>query len=436
MSKPKERRTQLKRKDAILLFSCLLVLFVFSRPAASQKAGPAEAKRAPLALRAPVQDKNFYLLSLFESMPEVRQLLKENSALKELAVVKREKLRKAAASCGTEIPCHMDAMRWAEADVQRVMATLRELHQQSAPLRRMVEGSMRESGMFQRYHAESGEEMLAHAWRDAAAGLNNLSDVYAGGKAPRYPAIDAAMFDVKSDNYKRLVNITVHVLSDGAGDMELFFQPALRFGLSLLEINRRDEAGRMEPLQAGENQAALRRAQTIRWKDYSYSAIIVPGSGTDRAEVNLSPWGKMRLRLAVKRYQEKKAPFLLVSGGYVHPNQTPHCEALEMKRSLMADFGIPAEAILIDPHARHTTTNLRNAARMLYRYGVPFDKPALVTTDNYQSSYIESAVFTTRCDRELGYQPHKILKRISPFDLECLLQIDSLHADAIDPLDP
>ncbi len=244
------------------------------------------------------------------------------------------------------------------------------------------------------------------------------------------------MFEVKSDNYKRLINITTNVLNDQANEFELFFQPTLRFGLSLLEINRRDEAGRLEPLHLGENQAAVRRIPTIRCQDFPYSTIIVPGSGTDRLTLNLSPWATMRLRLAVKRYREKKAPFILVSGGYVHPNQTPYCEAIEMKKSLIADFGIPAEAILIDLHARHTTTNLRNAARLIYRYGMPFEKPALITTDNYQSQYIESAVFTKRCELEMNHQPHKILKRLNPFDLECLLQLDALHADAIDPLDP
>ncbi len=85
---------------------------------------------------------------------------------------------------------------------------------------------------------------------------------------------------------------------------------------------------------------------------------------------------------------------------------------------------------------RTLTTNLRNAARLIYRYGMPFDKPALITTDHSQSQYIESEVFTKPCELEMSHQPHKILKRLNPFDLECLLQLDALHTDAIDPLDP
>jgi hypothetical protein len=33
-----------------------------------------------------------------------------------------------------------------------------------------------------------------------------------------------------------------------------------------------------------------------------------------------------------------------------------------MKHDLMARFGIPADSIIVDAHARHTTTNMRNAA--------------------------------------------------------------------------
>jgi hypothetical protein len=108
-----------------------------------------------------------------------------------------------------------------------------------------------------------------------------------------------------------------------------------------------------------------------------------------------------------------------------------------MKKSLIGDFAVPEDAILIDPHARHTTTNLRNAAREMYRYGVPFDRVALITTDSYQSAYIESAEFAKRCEDELGYVPHRIVKRLSVFDLEWMPKVESLQIDAAgDLLDP
>ena len=107
-----------------------------------------------------------------------------------------------------------------------------------------------------------------------------------------------------------------------------------------------------------------------------------------------------------------------------------------MKRSLIDDFHVPAEAIIVDPHARHTTTNLRNAARLMYRYAIPFDHKALITTDAFQSAYIESDAFLKRCQQELGYQPATILGRVSLFDLEFTPRLESLQIDSMDPLDP
>ena len=107
-----------------------------------------------------------------------------------------------------------------------------------------------------------------------------------------------------------------------------------------------------------------------------------------------------------------------------------------MKKSLIRDFGVPADAIIIEPHARHTTTNLRNAARLIYRYGIPFERKVLVTTDSFQSAYIESDGCAKRCDQELRYQPAKVLSRLSPFDLEITNRIESLQINPMDPLDP
>jgi uncharacterized SAM-binding protein YcdF (DUF218 family) len=98
-----------------------------------------------------------------------------------------------------------------------------------------------------------------------------------------------------------------------------------------------------------------------------------------------------------------------------------------MKRDLIARFGIPGAAIIVDPHARHTTTNMRNAARLLYRYAIPFDRKALVSTDPDQSRYIEDPLFARRCMDELGYVPFRLLGRTSPLDLEFLPVKESLQ---------
>ena len=387
--------------------------------------------RAPVPLKSPVQDKNFYLLSLIERTPDVRKAI-------EAAIPneKRASLTKAAESCGLELDCYAAAMKWSDAEIDSIAKSLRALYSRNGAVKQMTDGPLSDSGVLVRFNAKPGDELLAEGWVEAAHGINRAIDVYGTGQKPRYPEIDSVSFDVKSREYQRLVQIGAQVLVEDMNSMTLFFEPSLRFALGLMDANHRDEAGRLEPMESGENAAAAKRIRSIQWHQYPYSVIVVPGAGGDRTTWSFSPYGKLRVELAARRFKDGKAPFILVSGGYVHPNQTPYCEALEMKKSLIADFSVPADAILIDPHARHTTTNIRNAVREIYRYGMPFDKKALITTDPGQSASIESPAFAKRCLTELGYEPQKLAHRISKFDLEFLPVLDALQMDPTDPLDP
>jgi hypothetical protein len=389
----------------------------------------------PLALRSPVADKNFYLLTRLESDPRAKTQMLADAALRKISIEKRAALVKAASSCGIDRDCVLSAVKWTDSDIDNVDARLRALAR-TGVLKQLAAGSLRDSGVFVRYHDKPDEELLSAAWRDAAKALNWVIAIYGEGKPPRYAAIDSAMYDTNAETYRRIIEGIAISLDDRLSDEELFFTPALRFAVELMLINKRDEAGRHEPMEAGENKAAYRMVPNIRWRDYPYSAIVVPGAGGDRPDVRLSAGGRIRTAIAAERWKERKAPFILVSGGYVHPNQTPYAEAIEMKRALVEEFGVPESAIIVDPHARHTTTNMRNAARLLFRYGVPIDKPALVTTDASQSAYIEAPGFADRCRKELGYVPYRLGKRLSRFDQEFWPLIESLHADAIEPLDP
>ncbi len=397
---------------------------------------PIEAAKAPVALTSPVQDKNFYLLSMLERTAAAHQAVRTDATLAKLADAKRASLGRAVEICNMDLQCYAAAMRWTDSESSTAAQALRDLFHSSQSLDRLVEGPLRASGMFQRSHDRSKEELLSQAWLDAARGINHIIDVYGTGKSGRYPAVDAVTYDVSSDAYRNMVRLLASVVNDQRAELDLFFQPSLRFAMLLLEINARDEAGRLEPLHTGENAAAIRRIPSIDWSRYPYTVIVVLGSGADRPGVNLSPAGKLRTIVAAKRFRDGKAPLLLVSGGYVHPIQTPFAEAVEMKKYLIRELGVPANTILIDPHARHTTTNLRNAARQIYRYGIPFDRMALMTTDPGHSSSIESPAFAERCLRELGYLPYELGKRISIFDLEFKPCLDSLQGDAMDPLDP
>ncbi len=413
-----------------------IFLLSISLAAAALMAQSVEPARLPVPLPAPVQDKNFYVLSLLEEKGLARDAIKADATLAALAAAKRDALTSAAKACAFETACYVSALKFNDADTESVSGALRALAEKNPAVKQLASGPLRRSGMYVRYHDKPAPDLLAAAWMDAAKGINNAIEVYAQGRAPRYPAIDSVAYDVKAASFTRLVKSIVSVEAEFAPSFDLFFHAPLRFAFMLMNASRRDEAGRLEPLESGENKLAVQRIRTTTWSKYPYSVIVVPGSGTSDVHINLSAASKLRVILAAKRYKEGKAPFILVSGGYVHPNQTPHSEAVEMKKALMAEFGIPASAILIDPHARHTTTNMRNAARQMYRYGMPFDKKALVTTDEDQSAGIESPAFARRCMRELGYVPHEIIGRVSLHDLEFLPKIESLHSDALDPLDP
>ena len=415
------------------LFSRLACVVVSTGGLAS--AVPLAAPMAPFIWSDPVLGKNFPLLALLNRHPAALDALARDEDLAELLARKVRQTEQASQTCDLELTCYTNALTWTDEEITTVRVRLMRLHVRETALQEIVE-ALRASGLVERHRALSSETLFGQTWEDSARGMNHIIAVYGLGMPPRYPAIDAVSADVNTEAYRRLVTIVVDVLLERRAEWQVFYQPSLAFAGKLLQINARDEAGRHEPLHLQDNAPAFRRLSSIDWQEYPYSVIVVPGASTDRSGVALDAHGTLRLELAVARYRQRKAPLLLVSGGYVHPNQTPYNEAIEMKRSLMRDFAIPEHAILVDPHARHTTTNLRNAARIIFRHGIPVDRLALITTDRYQSAYIEGRVFEERCARELGYHPHQLKGRLSLFDLAWLPQRESLHADPLDPLDP
>jgi hypothetical protein len=106
-----------------------------------------------------------------------------------------------------------------------------------------------------------------------------------------------------------------------------------------------------------------------------------------------------------------------------------------MKAYLVNKLGIPANAILIDPHARHTTTNMRNTVRMMYRYGMPFDKPGITCTTKGQSMMIGNTLIA-RCVKELNEAPYRNGFRLSETEMEFYPLLEALHINPSEPMDP
>ena len=115
------------------------------------------------------------------------------------------------------------------------------------------------------------------------------------------------------------------------------------------------------PSNAACERAAARYVQGPRAEA---DVIIVPGFTRNGETGALSLTAESRLRTAIRDFRNGRAPFILVSGGNVHPAGTRFNEAFEMRAFLIAS-GVPSDAILVEPFATHSHTNLRNAGRIM-----------------------------------------------------------------------
>ncbi len=410
----------------------LLATVIFALPHIST----AQAVTKPLPLHAATQDKNFYLFSVLQADPAVRAALTADRELGQISEERQSFLAQSLKVCKANAVCAVKPLLWTEEEIRIVSFALARIYQSNASLRELTGQSLRPSGAYVLYQKQSDEELLVNAWEVCARGLNDILSVYGQGDSPRYPQIDSISFDVNSTGFQQRITTLVRQISTDTSASQLFFEPSLKASLQLLALNRRDEAGRLEPMETGVNEAAVKSIASIQWDRFAYSVIVVPGAGPSDPEVALSEMGRKRTALAAEAYHAGKAPFILVSGGYVHPSQTRFAEAVEMKNALLKDYNVPEAAILLDPHARHTTTNMRNAAREIYRYQIPMNKPALVISDANQIASIAGKPFAGRCLKEMGYLPYQIVNRLSDTSLAFLPLVESLQQDPLDPLDP
>jgi DUF218 domain len=149
------------------------------------------------------------------------------------------------------------------------------------------------------------------------------------------------------------------------------------------------------------------------WDRFPYGLIIVPGytpADTATATPGVHPIAQRRLDRGAQDLAGGSAPFLLVTGGNVYPEGTPYYEAVEMKKALLA-MGVAEDRILVEARARHSTTNLRNAGRIMRTRGLA---KALITTmgggllgmdlfdQDFYFSFPWLSTFNARCRKELG----------------------------------
>lgn len=380
-----------------------------------------------------VQLKNYYLLSLLERTPAVKKVLQEDSVLTGITRSRKAMTDSALLHC-KEAFCYTAQLQFSREDIDAVSGRLFSLYHSSAALQQLVKQQLIPSGAYYLYNSLSADSLLVKAWEQDAKGINFVIGVYAEGRKPNYPNIDSIAFPVTAKAYTELVYDATATIQQECGKNACFFAIPLRAALCFLELNERDNAADYEPMAEGENKAACSRMATINWNNYRYSVIMVPGAGPEEQGVALSAEGMLRCRVAALRYREGLAPFVVVSGGKVHPYKTKFCEALEMKRFMVKELGLPENAVIIEPHARHTTTNMRNTVRLIFRYHMPFDKPAITSTSRSQSNAI--ARMDDRCRKELHMVPYRQGKRLSETELEFYPALEALQINPAEPMDP
>jgi len=139
---------------------------------------------------------------------------------------------------------------------------------------------------------------------------------------------------------------------------------------------------------AGNRWVSTALARSLEWRYLppaevpEAGVIVVLGGGTQAADyprstVEINGAGD-RMLYAIQLYNEGKAPFLLMSGGYIEwLNDNPVSPAEDMAQLAMT-FGVPAEAIWLQPESQNTYEGAVYSAQILRERGI--DRALLVTS--------------------------------------------------------
>lgn len=386
----------------------------------------------PLNVDSILTVKNFPLLSLLQQNTGLKHLISMDEAFQKMVREQHRRANNALDTC-QDPSCYAESLQWTSAETHAAGSELIKIYRKSKALKAMVV-HLKKEGSYNLYSTLPDTAFLRHAWNDAAQGTNYILAVYLKGEKPTYAKIDAISFGKGDTLFKKEVQDSMDSELQQKSE-KLFFDVSLEMAIDALKINGRDECARYVPLKDGLNHLPYSNIQNKDWKSYKYSMILVPGLGPETPAVSLDPGGAKRCEEAVKRFHKGLAPFIVVSGGHVHPNKTPFCEAVEMKKYLVDKLNVPDSVVFIEPHARHTTTNIRNVSRMIFNFGIPSNMPVLIVTDSSQNNYIVKGMTKTAL-RDLGYIPYEKIKKLNDQEVEFYPTKNSLQVNPLDPLDP
>jgi hypothetical protein len=135
---------------------------------------------------------------------------------------------------------------------------------------------------------------------------------------------------------------------------------------------------------------------------------------------------QLRLERAFRLLERDIVRYVLISGGSIDASRPDYNESHRGREVMLARYGrhfrdgALEDRILLDPEAHHSTTNLRNAAKLCVELGIdrmliattmpptPLLWPVLVpvlyqTSQGWYFLHHRVSTFDWRCRRELGY---------------------------------
>ncbi len=373
-----------------------------------------------------VEAKNIYFLSLVNSQSALSDAIRAD---KELAALSKKKYEafKAAGTLRDKIA----SVVFSSSEIADAGKRISALWAENNAFDRLATDHLSPSGCYISNRSSTVPSFLEGVWATDAAALNTINRIFGDGSQAAHCDDDKrTATDMQVMDALKTVEGKVNAQSP-------FFQLALECAKAVLNVNGRDqEAVNFEPLNTGCNKAAFEAAKTMDWGSYDYTVIMVPGAGPDDYDTPLHPDGKKRCDIGYELWKQGLAPFIMVSGGRIHPSKTKYCEAYEMKKYLMGK-GVPEKAIIMEPHARHTPTNVRNMVRVMFRMGLPMDMGGIVAcTANVISGTFQNQAFMNRCISEYGFLPVSFGKTVTSEAITFYPRTDCLNIYSKDPLDP
>lgn len=405
----------------------LLVFFLLSNGSLQ-----AQVSVQPTSAQDWVISKNYFFnFLLYNNKDIIQDVFNDKNVQRVLH--EREKRYIESSNC-KELACFLDAFKWSAIEINTLSTHLIAAVDSKPALVQLLQEQLLPSKTYGLENLGDVKAYLKKAVFQDFHAMNYVIDVYAGGKEPNYPRIDSISFDIHRKSYLSLMDDVRQDILKDLPEMQSPYFLSMFTAVRLLEINERWDAAQLEPLISQENKLAYEALKHTDFSKYPYSLLLTLGAGPTVYNQPISPGGMLRARMAARSYFAGMAPFIVLSGGRVHPYKTPYIEAIEMKKYLTDVLSVPEEAILIDPHARHTTTNMRNTARIMLSYGFPKDKYAIVNSSKPHIDAVEN--MADRCLREIGHVPYVLGKRVNDVILEFKPLEDAFAIDPDEPLDP